>query len=286
MNRLKSVFVTLFLSYLAVLLIIATYWLFSEPFSWGWLGVAIAVFFPFIYYLWSYAWPRPRTGRLWLVSYLILLGFILTMIPAFIPAAGAFDKTTVWLSALTYVLWFLYVTWYSTLGRKASEHIREGGMLPAFRLQTLDHKPFDSSHLKGRKSLLLFYPGNWSSHSVAQIKELADQANELQKRGVEVYVISPQPPSFTRKLSTKHKKTPFHFLVDTGNEAAERLGILHKSGTPAGMHLFGYHKDTVYPTLIICDEDGKILFSHETNNFRYRPDPKMYMKILDSHMES
>ena len=284
MNRLKSIFITLFLSYLAVLLIIATYWLFSEPFSWGWLGVEVSVFFPFMYYIWSYAQPRPRTGKLWLVSYLILLGFVFTMIPAF-THTGEFDKTTVWLSAFTYGFWFLYETWYSRLGRKASEYIREGQILPEFQLQTLDRKSFDSSQLKGRKSLLLFYQGNWSSHSIAQINELAKYYDELKKRGVEIYIISSQPRSLSKKLSAKYK-IPVHFLADPENRAAKKLGILHKSGTPAGLHLFGYHSDTVYPTLIICNEQGEILFTHETNNFRYRPDPRMYLKILDKYTES
>ena len=279
MNRLKSIFITLFVNYLAIVLIIATYWLLSEPFSWGWLGVEISVFFPFLYYILSYVQPRPRTGKLWMVSYLILLGFILTMLPAFIHTWEP-DKTTVWLAALTYIFWFLYETWYSSLGRIASEHIREGQILPEFSLQTLDHKPFDSSQLKGHRSLLLFYPGNWSTHSMAQIKELSGYYDELQKRGVDVYIISPQPHGLSQKLSSKYE-APFHFLTDPGNKAARKLGILHKSGTPAGLHLFGYHSDTVYPTLIITDEKGEILFTHETNNFRYRPDPRIYLKVLD-----
>ncbi|MCD6200398.1 MAG: redoxin domain-containing protein [Bacteroidales bacterium] len=281
MKWLKSAFISLFLSYLIVLLIIATYVLLSEPFSWGWLGVEISVLFPFIYYFWSYVQPKPRTGRLSLVSSLILAGFVITMIPAF-TNNNEVGKTAVWLSALTYLFWFLYVNWYSKMDRTYSQFLKEGLTLPEFQLKTLDNKILDFSTLRGKKCLMLFYSGNWSPHCMAQINELVKYAGELEKRGVEAYIISSQPEVYSRKLAQKHKAM-VHFFSDPENRAAKKLGILHKSGTPAGLHLFGYQKDTAYPTVIVCDEEGKVLFAHETNNYRYRPDPRLFLKVLDEH---
>ena len=281
MNRLKSLFISLFLTYLTVLLVIAIYWLLSGPFSWGWLGVGIAVLFPFLYYVWTYVQPRPRTGRLWLVSYLVLAGFMITLVPSFLPN-GETEKTAIWLTAFTYLCWFLYVNWYSKLSRKNSEYLREGKVLPSFQLKDLDNRIIDSSALKGKKSLFLFYRGNWSPQCMAQIDEIVKYYKELEKRNVEVYIISSQPGAFSRKLAQKHK-VPVHFLSDPDNQAAGKLGILHKKGTPAGLNFLGYHMDTAYPTSVISDEQGKILFSHETGNYRYRPDPRLFLKILDEH---
>ncbi len=281
MKWLKSVFISLFLSYLTVLLIIITYFLLSESFSWGWSGVEISVLFPLLYYIWSYFKPKPRTGRLWLLSYIILAGFIITMVPA-LTNHGEINKLSVWLSALTYLFWFLYVNWYSKTDRTYSRFLKEGQLLPEFQLKTLDNKTIDSSALQGKKFLLLFYRGNWSPHCMAQINEIVKYYKELEKRNVEVYIISSQPQAFSQKLAQKHK-VPVHFLMDTDNQAAKKLRILNKKGTPAGLHFLGYHRDTAYPTIVICDEQGKILFTHETNNFRYRPEPQMFLKILDEH---
>jgi len=34
------------------------------------------------------------------------------------------------------------------------------------------------------------------------------------------------------------------------------------------------------PTVIITDEDGKFLFSDETDNYRVRPEPELFLEIL------
>ncbi|NOY38040.1 MAG: redoxin domain-containing protein [Chlorobi bacterium] len=283
MNRLKALFITIFLSYLIILLVISTYWLLSGPFSFGWTGVEISVLFPFLYYLRYYAAPKPRTGRLWLVSSLVLFGVVLTFYPlVFTPDKIEFP--TVWLSLCTYLLWILYVGWYSRFSRTSSKHLKVGKSLPDFQLQTLENNSFSSSQLSGKKSLLLFYRGNWCPFCMAQITELIAHYKKLAQRGVDVYIISSQPREFTRKLAAKHK-VPVQFLMDKDNKAAEELGILHKSGTPAGLHFFGYHQDTAYPTVILSDENGKVLFAHETDNYRYRPEPQVFLHILDKYAE-
>lgn len=283
MNTLKAFFITTFISYLIIVLFIATYLIFADTFSWGWLGAGISVLFPVLFYIRSYASPRPRTGRLWLVSSLVLLGFVVTLYP-FIDNPGEIQNTPIWLSAFTYTLWILYIYWYSSFNRTASKHLKQGEILPLFQLKTLDGKTVESSGFRGNKSLFLFYRGNWCPFCMAQINEIVAHYKELHQRGVEVHIVSSQPQEFSRKLAAKHK-VPVHFLTDPENKAAKELGILHAKGTPAGLNVFGYHNDTAFPTVVICNEKGKVIFAHETNNYRFRPEPEMFIKVLDEYKE-
>ena len=116
---------------------------------------------------------------------------------------------------------------------------------------------------------------------MAQIKEVVQQYKELEKRGIEMILVSPQPHTFTRSLSKKHK-VPFHFLVDTNSTVAKQLGIFHENGLPAGFQTFGYSSDTVLPTVIITDEHLKIIFADLTDNYRVRPEPQTFIQIIDS----
>lgn len=69
-------------------------------------------------------------------------------------------------------------------------------------------------------------------------------------------------------------------MQDAGNEAAKTLGIDARFGTPMGMQAFGYDSHTVLPTVIITDASGLVIWTDETDNYRVRPDPETYLKVL------
>ena len=50
-----------------------------------------------------------------------------------------------------------------------------------------------------------------------------------------------------------------------------------------GMQMLGYDDDTVLPTVIITGRDGKIVWTHETDNYRIRPEPQIYLDVLRKH---
>jgi len=91
--------------------------------------------------------------------------------------------------------------------------------------------------------------------------------------------VSSQPLSHSRKLAQKHE-APMQFMRDPGNSAAKQLGIAHHFGTPMGLQALGYGNDTAMPTVIITDPDGTILFADETDNYRIRPEPELFLEII------
>ena len=171
----------------------------------------------------------------------------------------------------------LYDFWYSPLDRE-TELLKEGKYLPAFVLDTVDGQVVSSADLTATPRVWLFIRGNWCPLCVAQVKELAASYRKLKEKGVDVTVITPQPSEQTRKLAEKFD-VPIEFYVDRNGAAADILGLVHVGGVPAGM--VGYGEDTVYPTVLITDDKGKILYSDQTANYRVRPEPEAFMRILN-----
>lgn len=186
------------------------------------------------------------------------------------------------LAAAAWVGFVVYSYWYSSLDRRHGELLKIGDALPGFKLKDIAGKTVESSSFADRPTIWIFYRGNWCPLCMAQIKEVAGQYKELTAIGARLALVSPQPHKKTVSLSKKFD-VPFDFLTDEGNRAARALGIDHPGGLPLGMQALGYDSETVMPTVIITDKGGRILWAHETDNYRVRPDPDVYLAVLREH---
>ncbi|MEM7491075.1 MAG: redoxin domain-containing protein [Pseudomonadota bacterium] len=218
--------------------------------------------------------PAGRTSRhLPVLLFLTSLGFALTLVAA--PLAGTGPAAAAGAAALGF-LWYDYV--YSDLSRTPSDVLRQGEPLPRFTVYDLEGRAVPSSDFVGRRTLLLFFRGNWCPLCMAQVQELADRYRELSAMGVDVVLISPQPHRQTESLARKYD-VDLRFLVDADGIAAKALEIYAPDGTPSGLTLFGYGKDTVLPTVIATEADGTILYLDQTDNYRVRPEPDVFLEI-------
>lgn len=177
----------------------------------------------------------------------------------------------------------LYAYWFSTFGgRRPSARLASGAPLPPFTVKNAAGALVTSAQLTDRPAVLIFYRGKWCPLCMAQLGELVARYDDLAALGVRVALISPQPHANTVALAKKHG-VKFDFLTDAGNAAARALGIENVNGTPMGMQMFGYDNDTVLPTVIITDHDGRVVWTHETDNYRIRPEPDVYLEVLRRH---
>ena len=157
-----------------------------------------------------------------------------------------------------------------------------GTRLPHFAVRDVHDNTVSSAQLTDKPAILIFYRGNWCPFCSAQLKELITRYKEIDSLGVRVAMIAPQPHSNTVGISRIYD-AKFDFLTDEGNAAARALGIENIDGTPMGMQMFGYGDDTALPTVIITGKDGKIVWTHETDNYRIRPEPDVYLDVLRRH---
>jgi peroxiredoxin len=218
------------------------------------------------------SWPRRTSG---LGGLLALTGAGTVALVAMLPGSLAQLLVS---GVLAFGGSLLYVLWYSRFGRTPSPLLRNGSLLPELELRTLDGSLFSTTELRGAPAALFFFRGNWCPFCSAQVNEVAAGYRDLADRGVAVAMISPQPEAETRKLAER-LGVDLLWLVDDDLSAAWTLGIVDAYGVPAGARGFGV--DTVLPTLVVIDAEGRVLASEQTDSYRLRPDSAAVAEILD-----
>jgi peroxiredoxin len=93
-----------------------------------------------------------------------------------------------------------------------------------------------------------------------------------------VNLISSQSIELTKNLTLKYS-IPFNFFVDHNGTIAEYLEISLKNGVPFGL-VKKYGSDSLMPTLVVTNAQNTIVFTDQTNNYRVRPEPDVYLSIL------
>lgn len=243
----------------------------------AWFGAAIAsIPLPFVIG-WLTLRPVERTSEnLPFLVAIAAIGVVVSIFEQFVEGTAGWGPTSVALISAT--LFAIYVFWFSRFGRVQNANLSVGSKLPEFTLADADGNNFSSGELIGSPAVLMFYRGNWCPLCMAQIRELAARYQDLEAMGINVVLISPQPDELSRKLAAAHD-VPFRFLVDKDNKLARTLQLAVSNGVPIGLP-GGYAPDTVLPTLVVTNAAGTIIFSDQTDNYRVRPEPDIFLAIL------
>ncbi len=282
MNLLKSIFIS---SYMMLIMIIAGYtgWMLYQgesQLAWGGVMLTVAPILLVINVLMIFKSIARTSAHFPILNFLGVIGVVLSV------WAWQSQNTSVLAPALAISSWLgflLYAYWFSTFGgRDPSMKLIEGNKLSHFTVLDANNKTITSAQLTDKPAILIFYRGNWCPLCMAQLKELVARYKEISALGVRVAMIAPQPHSNTVELAKKYD-VKFDFLTDEGNAAARALEIENRNGTPMEMQMFGYYSDTVLPTVIITNRNGKIVWTHETDNYRVRPEPDVYLNVLRKH---
>lgn len=275
-HRLKSMFIMPYMMSMMAMGAWSAYQLASRPPSLGWVGLALATW-PFMLWISRLMMFRDRARTSSSLPALVAFGAL----GAALAMYEAFHQMRLSASALlasaAFIGFLVYDFWYSRLSRQPSAALAVGDVLPKFVLQTPAGKRVESDTWRGHPTLLIFYRGNWCPLCMAQIREIAAQYTRLALHGVKIILVSPQSHAQSAALA-KRFEVPFEFLVDVDSSVARQLRIDAPSGVPAGMP--GYEADTVMPTVVIADADGRILFCDQTDNYRVRPEPATFESIL------
>jgi peroxiredoxin len=228
-------------------------------------------------------WLRLRFARVARTSadlpLLILVsaaGAVVTLWEAYVARSAEWQPPAIAIVGTALLL--LYVFWYSRLGRMPNARLEIRNKLPEFELADLDGGRVRSSQFLGAPAVWLFYRGNWDPFCVAQVHEIAGRLADLEKLGVQLNLVSSQPEDKARQLAGE-LPAPVRFLVDRNAEVAEALDIAERHAIPAGTAA-GYARVGSMPTTIVTNASGTILFTDQTDNYRVRPEPDIYISIL------
>ena len=276
-DRLKSIFIGLYPLVVMAVVIKSLMALGANPMQLVWWG-ALATSAPMMALFMRLMILKDvaRTSKsLPVLSSLALVGFALAL---YAWAERGEPELGFVFAATGFAGFMIYNFWYSNYGRTPSDRIVVGQPLPDFSVQEADGAQVPSASFTGQPALILFYRGNWCPLCMAQIDELAALHRDFEDLGIQIILISPQPPRFSAKLAKRHSLN-FRFLADRDGAAARDLKLLVRNGLPLGLGLLGYATDTVYPTVIMTDAGGRVIFADQTDNYRVRPEPDTYLRI-------
>lgn len=282
MNLLKSIFIS---SYMMLAMAIASYsgWMLykgADPISWGGAMLTSGPLMMVLGWLMMFKNVARTSAHFPVLNMLAAAGVGLSGWAWFSHGASA---VAFGLAIIGLVGFVSYAFWFSNFGgRQPSARLRVGSTLPGFTVKSASGAAVTSAQLTDGPAVLIFYRGNWCPLCMAQIKELVSRYRDIEALGARVALISPQPHANTVGLAKKFG-VKFDFLTDEGNAAARTLGIDQSHGLPMGMQMMGYGSETVLPTVVITDQSGRVIWTHQTDNYRIRPEPDVFLEVLRRH---
>ncbi len=277
-NLFKSIFISIFPMFTLFGAMHSILYLYRFGFSYSYSGILIETLAIIVFFAGLFIKSQARTQRnLNINTIVISIGFLIAVVGGYLEKNTALSLL---LSMLLLLAWIAYLTWYSTFKNRDASTLKLENILPNFELEDLNKNKIPSKSYLGNPTIYLFYRGNWCPLCMAQIKEIAAKYKALEERGANMVFVSPQPHKFSKDLAKKYD-LGFHFLTDADNRVAKQLGIFSENGIPTGFQILGYDSDTVLPTVIITDAKGKIVFADFTDNYRVRPEPETFIKVLD-----
>ncbi len=126
-----------------------------------------------------------------------------------------------------------------------SDPLPAGTPAPDFSLPDDSGRMVTLSNLRGRRVVLVFYPGDDTPGCTRQLCQFRDEWKSARAAGVRIFGINPQKAESHRRFRNKHQ-LPFSLLVDAGQKVAE---LYHAQGLIV--------KRTVY----LIDAEGTIRFA-------------------------
>ncbi len=97
------------------------------------------------------------------------------------------------------------------------------------------------SKLRGKRVVLVFYPGDDTPGCTKQLCEFRDAWSNVKSAGVEVFGVNPQSAAKHEKFKTKYK-FPFPLLVDSGQKVA---ALYNASGLIVRRTVYGIDREGV-----------------------------------------
>ncbi|MFT4679413.1 MAG: peroxiredoxin [Litorivivens sp.] len=278
MNRLKPVFITLYITFLVIAIFYCAVQYFIHDCQLIWLTSFLACGLPLSFFAIIFLNKPKSTASLQVIlSATTAASALITIGDRFFNSA-MFDSA-VWIALTGLLGWILYNAWYAKLN--SSFELKIGDALPLLDLKQADGSPYDPLKDKSEFKLLVFHRGNWCPFCVAQINELEESSDLINNEKLAVYAISPVPLKYAMSMEQSLSGN-LKILADPNNQVIRSLGIQHESSLPLGLQFFGFRSELVFPTSILLNSQNRILFVHQSKDYRNRPNAAFWNRIIVS----
>ena len=129
--------------------------------------------------------------------------------------------------------------------------IKEGDKVPQFSLPADDGTTVTQDSLRGRNTILYFYPKDDTPGCTTEACDFRDAFPRFGKGDADVIGVSPDSVESHRKFKKKFN-LPFRLLADEQHALAEEFGVW-KEKTLYGRKYMGIERTTV-----VIDRDGRV----------------------------
>jgi len=150
--------------------------------------------------------------------------------------------------------------------------IKIGQEVPKFSLQDQDETVVTKESLLGKKYILFFYPKDDSPGCTKEACSVRDNYKKIQKKGFEVYGISPDKTTKHRKFIDKYE-FQYDLLADPEKETIKKFGLWGPKQF-MGKEIIG-----VYRTTLIVDEEGVV--SHIIDKVKTKEHGEQILSALE-----
>lgn len=144
--------------------------------------------------------------------------------------------------------------------------IATGTPAPDFTLPDAEGRTVSLSGFRGKKVLLVFYPGDDTPVCTAQLCDYRNNVSEFTRRGIEVLGVSADSPESHKSFAGRHS-LPFTLLSDSSKKTAEAYGALGFLGMAQRAY-------------VLVDEEGTVLLAYsDFLPVTYQPMRELLKKI-------
>lgn len=136
-----------------------------------------------------------------------------------------------------------------------TDRLAPGDVAPDFDLPTDDGGSVSLSGLRGRKTIVYFYPSAMTPGCTKQACDFSESLNTLEQAGYTVVGISPDKPEKLAKFRARDSLT-----ITLASD--EDRSVMTSYGAYGEKKLYGKLVQGVIRSTIVVDEDGKVVLAH------------------------
>jgi peroxiredoxin Q/BCP len=129
--------------------------------------------------------------------------------------------------------------------------IKEGDQVPQFSLPADDGSVVTRDALRGKNTVLYFYPKDDTSGCTREACDFRDAFPRFGKTDAQVIGVSPDNVDSHRKFKKKYE-LPFTLLADEGHQLADKFGVWKEKS------MYGRSYMGVERTTVIIDRNGRV----------------------------
>jgi peroxiredoxin Q/BCP len=129
--------------------------------------------------------------------------------------------------------------------------IKEGDEVPQFSLSADDGAVVTRDSLRGKNTVLYFYPKDDTSGCTREACDFRDAFPRFGKTDAQVIGVSPDNVDSHRKFKKKYE-LPFTLLADEAHQLADKFGVWKEKS------MYGRNYMGVERTTVIVDRNGRV----------------------------